>query len=62
VNNTGLKTDERNVARMSQHIAPSGEGGGWNRIRRDLESVKSSTQEVRYQGGNHQNQNGERQA
>lgn len=60
VNNTGLKVGERNVARMSEHVAPVCKGGGRNRVRRDLELAKSSTQQVSYQGCNGKNQKGSR--
>ena len=46
VDDAGLKSRKGNVTRMRQHIVPIGEGSGMNRIRRGLESTKSSAHQI----------------
>jgi hypothetical protein len=50
VNRAGLKGNERNIARMAQHIAPVCECDGRNLIGRHLKLVESTSQQISQRG------------
>jgi hypothetical protein len=52
-----LKGGQGDVSRMRQHIIPVGECRRRNRIRRNVEALKSPAQQVASQGSNRQYQN-----
>ena len=60
VDNAGPKGSHGNVTRMREHIVPGREGRRRHRIRCDLESTKSTAQQVDSRYGNGQKQNGNR--
>jgi hypothetical protein len=62
VDDSGLKSGQRDVAWMRQHIAPIGECSDRSRKRRDLEPVESPTQQIGRHGATGQNQDGGRES